>query len=81
MDKDPIEFIEEAYQVVAVIHILSEEKAKLVVYQLKGVTKICYEQWVDKRVKEWVLSVGRNSSVVCWSCSPQLSCGRQSFMS
>lgn len=43
IDEDPIEFIEEAYWVVEVIDILSEEKSKLVAYQLKGVPKIWFE--------------------------------------
>lgn len=34
---------------VTVMHIMSEEKVELVAYQLKGVTTIWYEQWVDKR--------------------------------
>lgn len=33
IDEDPIDFIEEAYRVVAVIGITTEEKAKLVAYK------------------------------------------------
>lgn len=44
MDKDTIGFIKEAHQVVAVMGIPSEEKLKLVAYQLMGVVEIWYEQ-------------------------------------
>lgn len=48
-DDDPFKFIEEAYQVIAVMGIPSKEKDELVAYQLKGVAKIWYEQWIEER--------------------------------
>lgn len=40
VDKDPIEFIEEGYKVVAMIGVTLEDKVELVACQLKGVTTI-----------------------------------------
>lgn len=42
MEKDPIDFIDEAYRIVAVMEVPWEEKTELIAYQLKGVVKIRY---------------------------------------
>lgn len=51
IEEDLIDFIDEAYQIVAVMGIPSKEKDKLVAYQLKVVVKILCEQWADERCK------------------------------
>lgn len=42
MEEDPTEFIDEVYKVQALIGVSSEEKAKLLVYQLKGLAQIWF---------------------------------------
>lgn len=46
-DEDPMDFIGESYRVLMGVPL--EDKAELVACQLKGVTKIWYEQWVHNR--------------------------------
>lgn len=43
-----MDLINEAHRIITMIWVPSEEKAKLVAYQLNGVVKIWYEQWVDE---------------------------------
>lgn len=44
-----MECIDEAYQIVAIMGVIPNEKAKIVAYQLKGVTKLWYEQEAEER--------------------------------
>lgn len=52
MEEELVEFIDEAYRIVAIMGIPSEEKAELVAYQLHGVANIWYKQcrsnWIGR---------------------------------
>lgn len=43
MENDPVDSIDEAYHIITIVGVPSKEKAKLVAYQLKGLSKISYE--------------------------------------
>lgn len=49
VDEDPINFINVAYQLIAMMKIPLKEKAELVAKKPKGLAKIWYEQWIDER--------------------------------
>ena len=44
-----MDFIEECYRIVAIMGVPPNEKAELVAYQLKGVARVWFDQWVDNR--------------------------------
>lgn len=49
VEENPVEFNDEIYRIVVVTRVPSEEKVELVAYQLKGVAKVWYDQWIEKR--------------------------------
>lgn len=48
-DEDLGEFLDKAYRIVAIMGVPTKEKVELVAYQLKGLPKVWYNQWVDER--------------------------------
>ena len=48
IDEDPMQLIEECYHIVAIMGVPPNEKTELVAYQLKGVPRVWFDQWVDK---------------------------------
>ena len=43
-DEDPMQFINECYRIVAIMGVLPLGKAVLVAYQLKGVSRVWFDQ-------------------------------------
>ncbi|XP_055824236.1 uncharacterized protein LOC129892674 [Solanum dulcamara] len=52
VDEDPIKFIDESYQIVAIMGVPPNGNAKLVAYQLKHIARVRYEQWIVDRGEE-----------------------------
>lgn len=49
IDEDLVEFIDETCRIMVVMRVPSKEKAKLIAYQLKGIDKVWYDQWIEER--------------------------------
>ncbi|WMV37193.1 hypothetical protein MTR67_030578, partial [Solanum verrucosum] len=49
---DPKNFIEELKRVFDVMHIVDAERVELPAYQMKGVTRIWFDQWKKNRVED-----------------------------
>ncbi|XP_055830787.1 uncharacterized protein LOC129899798 [Solanum dulcamara] len=56
VNEDPIEFIDEVYQIVAIMGIPPNEKAELAAYQLKGMERVWYEKLVIERGEDMGLT-------------------------
>ncbi|WMV46728.1 hypothetical protein MTR67_040113 [Solanum verrucosum] len=50
VDEDPHEFIDDAYKIIEIMGVSMVEKVELATYQLKGVAKVWFNQWKEKRV-------------------------------
>ena len=49
VEEDPNGFIDEVYMTLAIMGLISREKAKLCAYRLKNMEQVWYEQWKDSR--------------------------------
>lgn len=58
VEECPMEFIDEAYRIVAIMGVPQEKKADFGAYQLNGVANIWDEQWVEER--------GEEASPIAW---------------
>ena len=47
--KDPKNFLEDLRKIMEVIHVIDVERVRLVAYQLKGVSRIVFDQWKSHR--------------------------------
>lgn len=52
VDEDLVEFLDKAYCIMIVMGVPPNKKVELVAYGLKGITKVWYDQRVDKRGKK-----------------------------
>ncbi|KAG5586825.1 hypothetical protein H5410_047259 [Solanum commersonii] len=50
--KDPENFMKELRKVFEVMHVIDAEQVELVVYQLKGVTRVWFDQWKNGRAED-----------------------------
>ncbi|XP_049391569.1 uncharacterized protein LOC125855999 [Solanum stenotomum] len=59
IEEDPYEFIDEVYNVLAIVGVTPVEKSELTAYQLKGVAQILLNQW---KVSIRIFSQGSSNS-------------------